>query len=99
QATTLWSHLSKTPNEQGKYLYKSGMRLEAERRAFYLALSTLLDHGVLSPDTDSMERKKQRAMERLAVKNNTPTVKYLRPEIEIPADQQLMIEHARKQPR
>jgi PilZ domain len=97
QATMLWSHLSKSPNEEGKYLYKSGMRLEAESRDFYLALRTLLDHGVLSPDRDSLERKKQRVMERLAEKNSRPTVKYLRPDVEIPADQQLMIEHARKQ--
>jgi hypothetical protein len=52
---------------------------------------------VLSPDRESLERKKQRALERAAEKKSRPTMKYLRPEIEIPVDTQLLIEHARKQ--
>ncbi len=97
QAVTMWSHLSKSPNAQGKYLYKSGLRLEADSREFYLALQALLDRGVISPDAGSLEKKKKRALERVAEKTNRPTVKYLRPEVEIPADQQLLVEHARKQ--
>jgi len=61
------------------------------------ALQALLDRGVLSPDRESLERKKKRVLEPAAERTNRPTVKYLRPEIEIPADTQLMIEHARKQ--
>ena len=97
QAVTIWSHLSKTPNQQGKSLYHSGVRLEAESRDFHYALQALLDHGVLSPDRESLDRKRKRALERAAEKNNRPTMKYLRPDIEVPADTQLMIEHARKQ--
>ena len=97
QAVTMWSHLSKTPNAQGKYLYHSGVRLEADSRDFHFALQALLDRGVLSPDRESLDRKRQRALERAAEKNNRPTMKYLRPEIEVPADTQLLIEHARKQ--
>ena len=97
QAVTIWSHLSKTPNPQGKYLYHSGVQLEADSRDFHFALQALLDHGVLSPDRESLERKKKRVLERAAEKNNRPTMKYLRPDIEVPADTQLLIEHARKQ--
>ncbi len=97
QAVTMWSHLLKSPNTQGKYLYNSGLRLEADSPDFYHALQALLDRGVISPDRESLEKKKKRALERIAEKTNRPTMKYLRPEIEIPADQQLLIEHARKQ--
>lgn len=97
QACTIWSHLSKTPNAEGKYLYLSGLSLDAESREFHLALQALLDRGVLSPDRESLERKKKRVLERAAERTNRPTLKYLRPEIEIPADTQLLIEHARKQ--
>jgi len=97
QAVTMWSHLSKTPNVQGKYLYHSGLRLEADTRDFYHALQALLDRGVLSPDHESLERKKKRALERAAERSSRPTMKYLRPDIEVPAETQLLIEHARKQ--
>lgn len=97
QAVTLWSHLSKSPNNQGKYLYNSGLRLDAESPGFYLALQALLDHGVIAPDRESLDRKKKRSLERMALKTSRPTMKYLRPDVEIPADQQLLIEHARKQ--
>lgn len=97
QAHTIWSHLSKTPNAQGKYLYLSGVRLEGESGDFHHALQSLLARGVISPDRQSLERKKKRAEEKAAQKASRPTVKYLRPDIEVPVDQQLMIEHARKQ--
>jgi hypothetical protein len=97
QAVTIWSHLSKTPNVQGKYLYHSGLRIEADTREFNYALQALLDHGVLSPDRESLDRKRKRALERVAEKNNRSTVKFLRPDIDIPAETQLLIEHARKQ--
>ena len=96
QAVTIWSHLSKTPNVQGKYLYHSGLRIETDTSDFDYALQAMLDHGVLSPDRESLERKKKRALERIAEKNNRPTMKVLRPEFEIPAETQLLIEHARK---
>ena len=76
QAVTIWSHLSKTPNVQGKYLYHSGLRIEADTREFNYALQALLDHGVLSPDRESLERKRKRALERVAEKNNRSTVKF-----------------------
>lgn len=97
QAVTMWSHLSKTPNVQGKYLYHSGLRVETEDRDFHHALQALLDRGVLAPDRESLERKRQRELERAAERNNRPTMKFLRPDIEIPVDTQLLIEHARKQ--
>lgn len=97
QALTIWSHLSKTPNAQGKYLYQSGVRIEHEDREYETSLQALLDHGVIEPDPESLAKKKQKALAKAAEKNGRPIVKLLRPEIDIPPDTQLLIEHARKQ--
>ncbi len=98
QAVTIWSFLSKTPNANGKYLYRSGLRLEPqENRDYTYALQELLEHRILSPDQESLEKKKKKALDKIAEKSNKPTIKMLRPEVVIPPDQQLLIEHARKQ--
>ncbi len=97
QALTIWSHLSKTPNAQGKYLYTSGVRLEHDDHDYETSLQALLDHGVLTVDPESMEKKKKKELARIAEKNGRPIVKLLRPEVDIPPDTQLLIEHARKQ--
>ena len=92
----MWSHLSRTPNAQGKYLYHSGLKLEAQNSDYERALQELLEHGVIRPDRDSLERKRKRELERIAESRTRPVVKFLKPEIDVPADQQLLIEHARK---
>lgn len=97
QALTIWSHLSKTPNAHGKYLYQSGVRIEHDDPEFDQALQQLLDRAAITPDSASLEKKKRKALEKIAQKNGRPIVKLLRPEIDIPPDQQLLIEHARKQ--
>jgi hypothetical protein len=97
QALLIWSRLSKTPNEQGKYLYRSGLRLEEESNDYNHALQALLDRGIISPDQESLAKKKQKERDKIAEKTNKPTMKMLRPEVVIPPDQQLLIEHARKQ--
>src|SRR5437868_4976196 len=38
QAIVVWSHLSRTPNEQGKLLYHSGLRIEENAKQFTDAL-------------------------------------------------------------
>lgn len=96
QALTVWSHLSITPNAQGKYLYHSGLKLEAQNSDYERALQELLEHGVITPDRDSLERKRKRELERIAEARTRPVVKFLNPEIDVPPDQQLLIEHARK---
>ncbi len=97
QALSIWSHLSKTPNENGKYLYLTGLRIEHDDSEYEHALQALLDREVIAPDRESLEKKKKKALAKIAEKSNRPTVKLLRPEIDIPPDTQLLIEHARKQ--
>src|SRR6185369_17657841 len=38
QAVVIWSHLSKQPNAQGKYLYHSGLRVDAGADGLAMAL-------------------------------------------------------------
>ncbi|HSP16931.1 MAG TPA: hypothetical protein VLV78_19450 [Thermoanaerobaculia bacterium] len=97
QALCIWSHLSKTPNEKGKYLYTTGLRIEHEAPEYEVALQGLLDRGVIAPDPESLEKKKKRELQKIAEKSGRPIVKLLHPEIDIPPDTQLLIEHARKQ--
>ncbi len=97
QALCIWSHLSKTPNEKGKHLYTSGLRIEQEYPEYETALQALLDRDVISPDPESLEKKKKKELARIAEKNGRPIVKLLRPDVDVPPDTQLLIEHARKQ--
>ena len=53
------------------------------------ALQALLDRGVICPDVESLEKKRQKTLDRIAEKNSKPTVKFLRPRSDIPSDQQL----------
>jgi hypothetical protein len=97
QALTIWSHLSKTPNEKGKYLYSTGLRIEGQASDYETALQALLDRDVISPDPESLDKKRKKELQKIADRNGRPIVKLLRPEIDIPPDTQLLIEHARKQ--
>ncbi len=89
----IWSHLSKTPNGEGKYLYRSGVRFDSD-----LDLQPLAGRGILRRDPDSLERKRQRMAERERVRAQQPVVKFITP-AEIPADHVLLIQHARERLR
>ncbi|HKO55919.1 MAG TPA: hypothetical protein VJ276_08575 [Thermoanaerobaculia bacterium] len=96
QALLVWSHLSKTPNSEGKYLYQSGLRID-EAGDFASALRSLLDDGAVRRDLDSLERKRRRLLEKEHDRNVKPTVKIIQPEI--PAEQVLLVQHARERLR
>ncbi len=92
----LWSHLSKRPNDKGKLLYRSGIRFEDDDADFPKIIDTLLSHGVVQNDPDSLERKRQRLAERKAERSGR-TMRQVRnlPQIDVSADQILLIQHAR----
>lgn len=94
-AIVVWSHLSKTPNEKGKYLYHSGLRIEGDIDEFTTALRQLVDLHVVRRDLNSLERKQRQLEEREAREKNKPVIKVLH-EDEIPSDQALLIQHARE---
>jgi len=95
-ALVLWSHLSKRPNAEGKLLYRSGLRIEEEVEEFGTALRQLVRTGICHRDIDALDRKRRRIEEREQEKWGKPVMKMLRAENEIPADQALLIQHARE---
>jgi len=64
EARLLWSHLSQTPDNSGKFLYVSGLRIENPDPQYAAAINSLFRAGAVQKDTDSMEKKRVRALER-----------------------------------
>ncbi|MDQ6801452.1 MAG: hypothetical protein M3041_11495 [Acidobacteriota bacterium] len=94
-AFVVWSRLSKTPNEVGKYLYRSGLRFDEGAGSFLEAMRMLADQGVIERDDDSLNRKKKRVEEREQDKAGKPIVRMVGTE-EISPDQVLLVQHARE---
>jgi hypothetical protein len=99
QALLVWSHLSKNPNDKGKYLYNSGLRVETSGDEFSLALQSLVDKGIAVQDMESLDKKRQRLIDRTREKTAQPTMKVIKHESDISPDQALLIEHARERLR
>ena len=64
QAHLIWSHLSRTPDDSGKLLYVSGLHVDNAEPQYAAAINTLFRAGTVRPDTESMDRKRARALER-----------------------------------
>ncbi len=94
-AFVVWSRLSKTPNEQGKYLYRSGLRIDEGVSEFVSAMQRLAEHRVITRDNESLDRKRQRHEEREQEKAGKPVMKRVPTESDISPDQVLLIRHAR----
>ena len=94
-AFVVWSRLSKTPNDQGKYLYRSGLRFDEAVGDYPAAMNALIDRGVIEPDTMSLARKKKRFEERAQDKVGKPIVRMVPTESDISPDQVLLVQHAR----
>jgi hypothetical protein len=94
-AFVVWSRLSKTPNQNGKYLYRSGLRFDEGAGEFVSAINTLADNGVIEKDDESLNRKRKREEEREQEKVGKPIVRAVATESDISPDQVLLIQHAR----
>ena len=94
-ALVIWSRLSDKPNDEGKLLYRSGLRVEESQESFAPAIQALADHGLIRRDTESLERKRRKFVEREHEKTLKPSVKVIRTE-DVPSDQALLIHHARE---
>ena len=94
-AFVVWSKLSKTPNEAGKYLYRSGLRFDEGSGNFFQAMQILAEQGVIERDDESLNRKKKRVEELKQDRVSKPIVRMVGTESDITPDQVLLIEHAR----
>ena len=93
QAIVVWSYLSKQPNAKGKYLYRSGLRIDSGADDLAAAREKLTALGLVAVDLDSLERKRAKSA---APK---PPVATPKPQPEVTSDQALLVHHALKQLR
>jgi hypothetical protein len=93
----IWSRLSEKPAADGKFLYRSGLRIEGGNAEYALGLHMLIKAGALKRELDTLERKRRRLIERMA-EINRPGMRVIRtgPKEEVPADQVLLVQHARE---
>lgn len=64
QARVLWSHLSQHANESGKFMYTSGLQVDAPEPSYAASINALFTRGMIRKDTTSLERKRERLLER-----------------------------------
>lgn len=98
QAQVIWSHLSKEPNAEGKYLYRSGLRIDGTSPELTAAIGALVEAGAIRRDLDSLDRKRRQIAERERERSSKPVVKMIRTEA-ISPDQLLLIQQARERLR
>jgi hypothetical protein len=95
QGIVRWSHLSRTPNGEGKLLYHSGVAFSGDDE-LRRALRALAARGAIKLDADSMQRKRERLLQKAQERSGKPIMKMLRTDSDVPADQALLIQHARQ---
>lgn len=96
QGSVVWSQLSQKPDDEGKILYRSGVRIADGSGEFTQALQMLALKGVLRRDFDSLERKRQRNAARSSARVAKPVVKFVQQGSDVPHDQALLIQHTRE---
>lgn len=69
EAQVVWSHLSQMPDG---HAYRSGVRLDLADVPYAAAVNALIRAGVLHRDAESLERKRQREMERELRRKSAP---------------------------
>src|SRR5688572_22657834 len=53
QGVTMWSRLSRTADQNGKYLYCSGIRVESGNQELAIALNQLYKRGIVRRDHEA----------------------------------------------
>jgi hypothetical protein len=97
QGKVLWSHLSHSTDENGKLLYRSGIRIDEDMKPFTDAMEKLAFSGLIRLDVESLDRKRKRLEELERARIGTPTVTLMRGvEATIPSDRVLLIQQARE---
>ena len=96
EGRVVWSRLSKKPNSQGKYLYRSGLRVDGDEEVMKATLNRMISFCIVQADTNSLEKKKKALWEKARARAAAPTLKPIVTRApEIPYDQILIIQQAR----
>lgn len=70
QARVVWSHVA--PAAGGKLMYRSGLRIEAADPHYAMAINSLLRAGAIRQDLDSLDKKREREVQREEKKKSGP---------------------------
>jgi hypothetical protein len=98
--TVVWSRLSKKPNAQGKYLYRSGIAVEEKTELMGEALTKLVARAIARPDNLSLDRKRDAVREKRKRLGGHASLRTLhRAPAAIPTDQVLLVHQARERLR
>lgn len=92
----IWSRLSSSPNESGKYLYRSGIRVEDQQALLFQIIQQLLSRGVLRRDDRSLEKKRDIQLARERDKAKLTIQRVVFTTAAPSADQMLLISRARE---
>lgn len=93
----VWSHLSKSPSANGKLTYQSGIRVEDPE--FAAAVQALVQRGLVIPESDSLERKRKRLLEKERERSDKHLVKALPTTTNLSSEQLLLIQQVRERLR
>lgn len=91
----IWSHLSQTADAKGRFLYRSGVRLEADIELFAAAINRLAGSGRIQRDTASLDRKRKKHVERDKELRARPVVQMIHGASGPSPDVVLLVLHAR----
>jgi hypothetical protein len=91
----VWSHLSKSPDGQGKHPYVSGLRILETDPAIYEFIERLVAHRAAVPDRESIDKKRKVLRDKAKERAARMAVKTINP-MNASTDEQLMIQHARE---
>ena len=91
----IWSHLSMTADAHGRFLYRSGVRLEADIELFASAINRLAGSGRIRRDTASLERKRKKHVERDQELRSRPVIQMIQAPSGPSPDVVLLVLHAR----
>ncbi len=70
QARVIWSHVD--PGAGGKLMYRSGLRIEAADPQYAMAINSLLRAGAIRQDLESLDKKREREIQREEKKKSGP---------------------------
>lgn len=95
RAEVVWSRLSQKPSPEGKLLYLSGLRLDADDESLSQAIQHLIRLENAHPDRESLERKRSK-QEKAKVRHpkGTARVKVIRQHRRIDEDTLLLVKQA-----
>lgn len=97
QALVVWSRLSRHKSNDGKLLYRTGLRVEEGAEDFAKAIALLAEKDLIHRDSESLERKRRQREDRDLAKSASPTMRKVpMANTDVPPDQALLVEHARE---